>query len=311
MSNMATSLPTWSNKHTAQLKFAWEDLIWNRIRSQDPPQMCEKTCFKTSTAAHLVLSHLRTIGDRTVDDAVNMASASSTWTPQEPMPGSCLQISPASLPAEGAQLPPVGGSNVFCLSQLGWHFLWLLDHQDRFPDKSILAYSSSLYLNSWTCSHQSAKLLKFADDTILIREDNGRHCGNHHHLRLKVSHWKKARWCTCPHPPPTPSPSGFQRRWSTWTLRSDYDCPLPPWGKLFQTRTTKTTHTTRTVPFHLQMDNSTWPKTPHYWVLPPNRCYIKISSVSMNFKQPTAIFQHIPFCIDFLMIYYIFILIDL
>lgn len=99
------------------------------------PQMCEKTCFKTSTAAHLVLSHLRTITDGTVDDAVNMASASSTWTPQEPTPGSCLRISLASLPAEGARLPPVGGSNVFCL-RLGWHFLWLLDHQDRFPNRT-------------------------------------------------------------------------------------------------------------------------------------------------------------------------------
>ena len=164
----------------------------------------------------LVLSHLKDITDpfldplqfayranRSVDDAV--ITSSSTWTLQEPMPGSCVWISALAF---NTIIPALLREKLSQLSVPDSTCSWITDFlsdrkqhvklEKHVSDSQSISTGSpqgcvlspllfSLYTNSCTSSHQSVKLLKFADDTTLISD------GDESAYRWEADHL--VTWC--------------------------------------------------------------------------------------------------------------------
>ncbi|KAF7653869.1 hypothetical protein LDENG_00077640 [Lucifuga dentata] len=163
-------------------------------------------------------------------------SSFSTWTPQEPMPESCLWISalhsiiPALLQDKLSQLN-VPDSTCRCITDFlsdRRQCVRLGKHVSDSRTNSIVSPQGCT--NSCTFSHQSIKLLKFADDTILIGLISG---GDESAYRWEIDHL--VTWCRQnnlelndlktvemivdfrknPAPPPSPCVTPQSTQWST------------------------------------------------------------------------------------------------
>ncbi|XP_077959458.1 uncharacterized protein LOC144408008 [Gasterosteus aculeatus] len=149
---------------------------------------------------------------QSVEDSVSFWAPPAGWTPQEPTPGSCLWTSalpstPSSRlccrtnsPSCTCPTPPASGSQTSCLtgsSTGSWGNMSqaLGPSSPTSPQGCVLSpLLFSLYTNSCTSSHQSVKLLKFADDTTLIGLISG---GDESAYRWDSDHL--VSWCSQNH----------------------------------------------------------------------------------------------------------------
>ena len=128
-------------------------------------------------------------------------TSSSSWTPQDHTPGSCLWIIPALLQVKLSQRNVPDStcrwitdylSNRKQCVKLGSHVSDPQTISTGSPQGCVLSpLLFSLYTNSCTSSHQSVKLLKFADDTTFIGLISD---GDESAYRWEIDHL--ATWCS-------------------------------------------------------------------------------------------------------------------